>query len=58
MTEQEAKQRAIQFVTNNRGDGILVWAITVGLLEAFEAGVLAERERQAVLISSLLGETS
>ena len=48
MTEQEAKRQAIGLVSNNRGDGILIWAITAGLLEAFEAGVLAERERQAI----------
>ena len=47
MTKQEAKQQAIKLVANNLGDRILVWAITAGLLEAFEEGVLAERERQA-----------
>lgn len=49
MTPKEAEQKARDIVENNRGRRLLVSFIARAVLEAFEEGVLAERERQAIL---------
>ena len=49
MTTIEAAQQAEELLKANRGQRILFSAITEAILAAFEEGVLAERERQAVV---------
>ena len=42
-----AKHQADSIIENNKGDQLRAWLFAQAIMEAFEEGVMAERERQA-----------